>query len=318
MQDQLYRMPAWLKSHTKDSDSFFGALGFSMPVEELTLRTASLTDILCWLSQPQGLHLVDGTSTGNPVTALAILLTPEVLYDPDSPKVGLGLMYKAPYIQTTSWTEAYFNLKLASQAEASCRTMEAKVIFVQIQVSSRVIPLPGVLTLFLDVKSPEDITDSKVARPPQDFRGFWLHEVTLKGDDPPTSQVAFPHLQGTTACNWTLRQRQVLPPELEESPQITVALSPADSDSVYPSCLDAFKARHKASLTSEAASSIGGASSRGESSTPTRESPFVTWPQLPLTPTLERQEVDARVAEVLDQVHNLHLSQRMVGSNQRY
>ena len=88
------------------------------------------------------------------------------------PLVGLGLVYKAPYIWTTSWTEAYFHLKLASQAEASCRTTESKVVFVQIQASSRVIPLPGVPTLFLNVKSPEDITDSKVARPPQDFRGF--------------------------------------------------------------------------------------------------------------------------------------------------
>ena len=314
MQDRLYRMPARLKSHTKDSDSFFGALGFLMPIEELTLKTASLTNVLCWLSQPQGPYLVDGTSTENPVMALAILLTPEALYDPDSPMVGLGLMYKAPYIQTTSWTEAYFHLKLASQAEASCRTTEAKVIFVQIQASSRVIPLPGVPTLFLDVKSPEDIADSKVARPPQDFRGFRLHEVILKGDDPPTSQVAFPHLQGTRACNWTLRQRQVLPPELEEAPQITVALSTADphhwnvmNDLIYPSCLDAFKAKQEVSLASEAASSTGGVSSRGESSPPTQESPSVTWPQPPFTPTPERQEVDARVTQVLDQVHNLHL-----------
>ena len=132
-----------------------------MPVEELTLKTASLTYILDWLTQPQGPHLVDGTSTENPLTALAILITPEALYDPDSPMVGLGLVYKAPYIRATSWSEAYFNLKLASQAEASNRTTDAKIIFVQIQESSQVIPLPGVPTLFLDVKTPEDITDSK-------------------------------------------------------------------------------------------------------------------------------------------------------------
>ena len=162
MRDRLYQTPAWLKSHTNDSDSFFGALGFTMLVEELTLRTASLANILDWLAQPQGPYLVDGASTRNPLTALAILLTPEALYDPDSPMVGLGLVYKAPYIQTTSWTEAYFNLKLASQAESSYRTTEAKIIFVQIQVSSQVIPLPRVPTLFLDMKIPEDITDSKV------------------------------------------------------------------------------------------------------------------------------------------------------------
>ena len=231
-----------------------------MPVEELTLKTASLTNVLDWLTQPQGPHLVDGTSTENPLTALAILIAPEALYDPDSPMVGLGLVYKAPYIQAASWSEAYFDLKLASQAEASNRTTEAKVIFVQIQESSQVIPLPGVPTLFLDVKTPEDITDSKVPRPPQDFRGFQLHRVILTGVSLPIGQVAILSLQGKTVCCWT--------PELEEAPQITVALSAADAnhwnimnDPIFPSCLDVFKARHEASLASEAVTSTGGANS---------------------------------------------------------
>ena len=132
-----------------------------VPVEELTLKTASLTNILDWLTQPQGPHLVDGTSTKDRLTALAILITPKALYDPDSPMVGLGLVYKAPYIRVASWSEAYFDLKLTPQAEASNQTTGAKIIFVQIQESSQVIPLPGVPTLFLDVKTPEDITDSK-------------------------------------------------------------------------------------------------------------------------------------------------------------
>ena len=33
----------------------------------------------------------------------------------------------------------------------------------------------------------------------------------------------------------------------------------------------------------------------------------MTWPRPPPTPTPDWQEVDVRVAEVLDQVHNLHL-----------
>ena len=79
------------------------------------------------------------------------------------------------------------------------------------------------------------------------------------------------------------------------------------NDPIFPNCLDAFKARHEASLASGAATSTGGASSQGESSTPTQEFPLVTWPQPPPTPTLEWQEVEARVAEVMDQVHDLHL-----------
>ena len=245
---------------------------------------------------------------------MAILTTPEALYDPNSPMVGLGFMYKAPYIWAASWSEAYFNLKLASQAEASNQTTGAKIIFEQIQESSQVIPLPRVLTLFLDVKTSEDITDSKDPQPPQDFRGFKLHRVVFTGVSPPIRQVALPHLQGKTAFHWAPRQKQVLSPELEEVPQITVALPAANSnhwnivnDPIFPSCLDAFKVRHKASLASEAATLTRGASSQRESSTPPQELPLATWPQPPPTPTLEWREVDERVAEVMDQVHNLHL-----------
>ena len=106
----------------------------------------------------------------------------------------------------------------------------------------------------------------------------------------------------------------MLPPELEEAPKITVALSAANphhwdivNDPVFPSCLDAFKARHEASLAYEAATLTGGASSRGEGSTPTQELPLATRPQPPPTPTLGWQEVEARVAEVMDQLHDLHL-----------
>ena len=84
---------------------------------------ASLANVLNWLTKPKGPHLVDGTSTTDPLTALAILITPEALFDPDSPMVRLGLVYKAPYIQATSWSEAYFSLKLASQAEVSNQAM---------------------------------------------------------------------------------------------------------------------------------------------------------------------------------------------------
>ena len=155
------------------------------------------------------------------------------------------------------------------------------------------IPLPRVPTLFLDVKTPEDITDSKVPRPPQDFRGFKLHRVVFTGVSPLIRQVAIPRLQGKTVSSWAPRQKQVLPPKLEEAPQITVALSAADAnhwnivnDPIFPSCLDTFKVRHEASLASEVATSTGGASSQGESSTPPQELPLATWPQPPPTPTL--------------------------------
>ena len=285
-----------------------------MPVEELTLRMASLASVLNWLTQPKGPHLVDGTLTLDSLTALAILVTPEALYDPDSPRVGLGLVYKAPYIQAASWSEAYFSLKLASRAEVSNRTTSALIIFVQTQESSQVIPLPGVPTLFLDVKTTEDITDSNEPWPLQDFRGFRLHRVIYIGVSPLIRQVALPCLQGKMVFHWAPTQKQVLMPELKEAPQLTVALSAADAnhwnivnDPIFLNCLDEFKVRHKASQASGAAKLTRRCSSHGESSTPTHELCLATWPQPPSTPTLEWPEVDEKVAEVMDQVHNLHL-----------
>ena len=122
----------------------------------------------------------------------------------------------------------------------------------QIHESSQVIPLPGVPTLFLDVKTTEDVTDSNEPRPPQDFRGFRLHRVVYVGASPPVGQVAFPHLEGKNRVN--------------RRP-----------------------------------------SSHGESSIPTHELPFPAWPQPPSTPTLGWQEVDEKVTEVMDQLHNLYL-----------
>ena len=164
------------------------------------------------------------------------------------------------------------------------------------------------------MKTPEEITDSKAPQCPQDFRGFQLFQVVIKGGDPPSAQVAIPHLQGKTECSWISQQEQVLLPKLEEASQITVPLSVADphhwnivNDPIFPNCLATFKARHEASLASGAATSTGGASSRGGGSTPTQELPLAAWPQPPPTPPLEWQEVNTRVTEVMDQVHDLHL-----------
>ena len=201
MHDQLYRKPVWLKSHTDDSGSFFRALGFTVPVEELTLRTASLADILSWLTQLKGPHLVDDTSAPDSFTALAILVTPEALYDADSPRVGLGLVYKAPYIQATSFSEAYFFLKSASQTEVGNQTTTALVAFVQIHDSSQVIPLPGVPTLFLGMKTEEDVTNSNEPQPLQDFRGFRLHKVLYLGAGTMAGLVALPCLCAETSDN---------------------------------------------------------------------------------------------------------------------
>ena len=109
-------------------------------------------------------------------------------------------------------------------------------------------------------------------------------------------------------------QEQVLPPELEETPQVAAALVTADpnhwnilNDPIYPGCLELFKARHEASKAYEAATSAGGGGNRGESFTPMREPPPSTWPTQPPTPPLTWQDIDVWVTKVMDQVHDLNL-----------
>ena len=189
-------------------------------------------------------------------------MTPEALNDPDSLRVGLGFIYKAPYIRAALFSEAFFFLKSASQAEASHWITSALIIFVQIHESSQVIPLPGVPTLFLDVKTAEDVTDSNEPQLPQDFRGFRLHRIIYIGAGPPAGQVAFPCLQGKTVSHWAPTQRPVMTPELERMPELSVILSAADdnhwnigTDPIFPSCLAKFRARHKASQASGATKS---------------------------------------------------------------
>ena len=311
MRRRLYRGTANVKGHTKDADGYFGALGFTLPVEELTLRSTSLANVLSWLTQPQGPSLIDRTSTENQLTALAILVSPEAFKDPDSPLVGLGFLYKAPYIRTASWSEAYFELKLASQAAAGSRPLGTRVIFVQILMNSEVIPLPSVPTL--DVKASESITDSKASRPTRDFRGFQLFKVVDTGEDPPVAQVAIPHLQGQVTVHWTAAQDQVLPPNWEDGPQVSADLAAADpyhwnvlNDPVYPSCVEQFRVRHGASTASAAAPPVMPAGTQGGNLTPTTDFP-ASWPTQPITPSLTGRDIDARVTEVMDQVYDLSL-----------
>ena len=200
------------------------------PVEQLALRTAPAESLLTWLTKLTGPHLVEAVLTSESHTALAILVTPEVLYDPNSPRVGLGLVYKAPYIKTASFSEAFFYLKSASEDEVDKRITDSHLIFVQINEASKVIPLPYVQPLFLDVPTTSDVTDSNKPKSPHAFRAFRLHRVIYMEGSTLTTQVAFPCLGGKTKSHLLNFQKQLLIPELHEQPLLSVALAVADDE----------------------------------------------------------------------------------------
>ena len=101
---------------------------------------------------------------------------------------------------------------------------------------------------------------------------------------------------------------------MEGAPLVSAALAKADpshwniqNDPVYPACLELFKARREASMASKAVPSAG---EGVENSThvpelfPTMTQPTTAWPTMP---PLTVQDLDMRVAEVMDQVHDLNL-----------
>ena len=239
--DQLYWSPAKLKKHTDDSGSILGALGFTSPVEQLALRAAPAESLLTWLTTPTGPHLVEAVLTSESHTALAILVTPEGLYNSHSPRVGLGLVHKAPYIKTASFSEAFFHLKCTSDAEVDKRITEPNLMFMGINEASKVIPLPYIQPLFLDVPTMSDIMESNKPWSPHAFRAFRLHRVLYTEGSTVRTQVAYPCLGGKTTSYLLNFQKQQLIPELREHSMVLAALVEADdehwnvtNDLVYP------------------------------------------------------------------------------------
>ena len=166
--------------------------------------------------------------TSESLTTLAILVTPEELYDSNAPRVGLGLVYKTPYIKMLSFSEAFFHLKLASEAEADKRITDSHLMFVPINEASQVIPLPCVQPLFLDVPIMSDVTDSNKPKSPRAFRAFQLHRIIYMEGSTLTTQVAYPHLGGKTKSHLLNFQKQLLIPELHEHSMVSAALADAD------------------------------------------------------------------------------------------
>ena len=196
MRDHLYKTPAKVTEHTYDLNSYLGAIGFTQPVELLSLKAVSFSSLRDWLKEPTGPHLVAAGAGSDPHTALAILWTPESLFDFKPAKVGIGLVHKAPYIQAASFSEAYFSLMSAWSALPDQRNPDPSLMFIPIAETSQRIPHPVEKPLFLDVKSPGFITDINVPRSPLVYRGFRLHKTFVATPDSKTTQVVIPGLRG--------------------------------------------------------------------------------------------------------------------------
>ena len=187
-------------------------------------------------------------------------------------------------------------------------------MFVHINEASKVIPLPYVQPLFLDVPATSDVMDSNKPKSPHAFRAFRLHRVIYMEGSTLTTQVAFPHLGGKTESHLLNFQKQWLIPELCQLPLLSVALAVADdkhwniaNDPIYPACLAEFRKRHGASQASQANKFVKKSGTGGGSPTLAMTPPSATSPKPPPTPILGDHEVMELVHDTLDQVYALCL-----------
>ena len=278
------------------------------------MRVVPAESLLTWLTMPTGPHLVEAVLTSESHTALAILVTPEELYDSYAPRVGLGLVYKALYIKTASFSEAFFYLKSASEVEVDKRITDSRLMFVWINEASRVIPLPYVQPLFLDVPTVSEVTDSNKPQSPWAFRAFRLHRVIYAEGSTLTTQVAYPRLGGKTKSHLLNFQKQQLIPELHEHSMVSAVLAEADdghlnvtNDPIYPACLEGFRRRHESSQASQANKSAERSGTGGGSPTCAMTPPSATSSQPLFTPTLGAHEVRGIIRDTLYQVYALCL-----------
>ena len=256
-----------------------------------------------------GPDLIEAIPENHPHMALVALWTPETLRNTEASMVGVGLVYKAPYIRPTSFCEAYFSLKSASNTEAAQRPPEAGLLFLCVSETSRVIPHAIERTLFLDVRDPSFITESNELRSPQDFRGFKLHKVCLAGDGSVETQVAVPRLRGEVTYHTIAYQRHTMPPEHRDSGIISAPLAEKDSahwnllnDPIFPDCLEKFRAKEEASART-ASLEVGDASD----TVPVEATSVAQDPEVLRKPPLTSDQVAEMVDQTIAEINALKL-----------
>ena len=96
--------------------AYFGALGFTKPVEQLVFHMVPFPSLLYWLSKPKGPKIVEATIPAGAADlvlnyrVLAIAVSEKMLCGETPPLVGVGLMYRPPYLPTVPFSAAYMCL----------------------------------------------------------------------------------------------------------------------------------------------------------------------------------------------------------------
>ena len=258
VRDQLYLTPPTLEEHTSSTGVYFGALGFTKPLQKLVLHAVPLQNLLDWLSKPKGPYLVEASAAAAPDKALVSAVTKQMLYGEETPLVGVGLVYKPHYISTEPFCAAYMHLHVwhaaGSGVESEDKLHSSRLIFVNVSQMSDMIPVVTQHPVLLDVATKDTMTRTGEPMAPLSFRGFRLHTVWIRqsGGDL-VHQVTFPHFLGETTTSMLEYEPEKFPQGLMQGPKMAINFRPPSGDHwnmtmdlVLPLAVDTFRWQHEA------------------------------------------------------------------------
>ena len=195
----------------------------------------SLHVLLVWLSKPKGPHLVEAAGGANPEKALAIAVTRRMLYESETPLVGVRLVYKPHYISTEPFSAAYMCLNVwhmvGSQIESEDRVTSSRLLSVSPSEMSSVLLVALQHPVLLDMASREMLEASEEPPASVQLRGFRLHTIWIQqpGEDL-TRRIVFPRLFGESSSPMLEYDSEIIPPELFQSPKLAITLKPPSKD----------------------------------------------------------------------------------------
>ena len=215
--------------------AYFGALGFTKPLEKLVLHAMPLRNLLDWLSKPKGPYLVEASATAAPDKALVLAVTKWMLYGEETPFVGVGLVYKPHYISTEPFCAAYMHLHVwhaaGSSVESENKLRSSSLMFVSVSEMSDVVPVAIQHPVFLDVATKDTIMNAGEPMAPLSFRGFRLNTVwTQESGGDLAQQVTFPCLLGETTSSMLEYEPEKFPQSLIQGPKMVINLRSPSSD----------------------------------------------------------------------------------------
>ena len=172
-----------------DEVQYFAALDFAVPVDTIMMRTLPVNILSSWLVQMDSTLLVESVSAPEevmgslapPHISLMVVMEEKYMYGEEPsfvPTVGVGLVYKPPYVRAMNFSRAVDILEYSlAPTEEEDRITSPLVFFINVAPLSLVRPLAEPYPLWIDYSLQCHLEYETELWSTSCLRGFQLHRV---------------------------------------------------------------------------------------------------------------------------------------------